>query len=293
MPAVPPIKCQGIKTKIIAFIQECVPQPLTGRWIEPFCGSCVVALNILPEMALLSDTNRHIIQFYQHLQSGKITPGGVRDYLEQANTHLRQGGAAYYYEVRARFNREGDSLDFLFLNRACFNGLMRFNRNGEFNVPFGHKPERFRPAYVTKIVNQVSRFQAAVVGRDWQFEVADFRTTLTQATAQDFIYADPPYIGRHTDYFNAWNEHDEAALISTLQNSTARFLLSTWHHNRHRVNPAIESHWQGEQFFVRTVEHFYHVGSTETLRGSMTEALIGNYDMLYAGKFLHNKEEHL
>jgi DNA adenine methylase len=107
--------------------------------------------------------------------------------------------------------------------------------------------------------------------------VTDFRTALAQGTSEDFVYADPPYIGRHTDYFNAWNEIDEAALISALQNGAARFLLSTWHHNRHRVNPAIDRHWQGERFFVRTVEHFYHVGSTEALRGTMTEALIGNY----------------
>jgi DNA adenine methylase len=277
MPAVPPIKCQGIKTKIIAFIQECVPQPLAGCWIEPFCGSCVVALNMLPERALLSDTNRHIIQFYRHIQAGIITPGSVRAYLEHANGQLRQHGEDYYYEVRSRFNREGDSLDFLFLNRACFNGVMRFNRKGEFNVPFGHKPERFRPAYITKIVNQVKRFQMAIAGRDWRFEVADFRTTLAQATSEDFVYVDPPYIGRHTDYFNTWNETDEEALIAALQNGSARFLLSTWHHNRHRANPAIERCWQDERFFVRTVEHFYHVGSTESLRGTMTEALIGNY----------------
>jgi hypothetical protein len=45
------------------------------------------------------------------------------------------------------------------------------------------------------------------------------------------------------------------------------------------VNPAIDRCWQGERFFVKTVEHFYHVGATESLRGTMTEALIGNYQM--------------
>src|SRR6185503_4484665 len=119
-----------------------------------------VVLNMRPERALLSDTNRHIIQFYRHIQAGIITPGSVRDYLERANTQLRRHGEDYYYEVRSRFNREGGSLDFLFLNRACFNGVMRFNRKGEFNVPFGHKPERFAQAYITKITNQIKRISA-------------------------------------------------------------------------------------------------------------------------------------
>src|SRR5712692_2725389 len=110
----------------------------------------------------LADKNRHIIQLYQLIQEGKITPGLVRQYLEEANAELREHGQIYYYEVRKRFNQYGDSLDFLFLNRACFNGVMRFNQKGAFNVPFGHKPERFRQAYVTKIVNQVRKFQTIV-----------------------------------------------------------------------------------------------------------------------------------
>lgn len=59
----------------------------------------------------------------------------------------------YYYEVRDRFNESHDPYDFLFLNRSCFNGLMRFNRQHRYNVPYGHNDNRFSKAYVTKIVN--------------------------------------------------------------------------------------------------------------------------------------------
>src|SRR5216683_8292747 len=112
MVIVPPLKCQGIKTKLVPAIQTCLPATFSGRWIEPFFGSGVVALSIQPEQAILADKNRHIIQLYQLIQDGKITPGLVRQYLEEANAELREHGQDYYYEVRERFNQSGDSLDF-------------------------------------------------------------------------------------------------------------------------------------------------------------------------------------
>src|SRR5262249_28984736 len=157
-------------------------------------------------------------------------------------------------------------LDFLFLSRACFNGVMRFNQQGKFNVPFCRKPERFSAMYVTKIVNQVQAFSNVLHDRDWHFAVADFRDTLTQATPRDFIYADPPYAGRHVDYFNPWVASDEEALVTSLKDLSSPFLLSTWHTNRYRQNTALETHWRTTGFSLATVEHFYYVGATENLR---------------------------
>ena len=138
---VPPIKCQGIKTKLIPALKQIVPSDaLTeGQWIEPFCGSSVVALNLRPLNALLSDTNLHIVRFYEEIRTGEISSALVRSHLEKENESLKKGGQEYYNQVRTRFNEQGSSLDFLFLNRSCFNGVMRFNGKGKFNVPFCHK----------------------------------------------------------------------------------------------------------------------------------------------------------
>lgn len=276
---VPPIKCQGIKTKIVPMIKESVPQPVQGRWIEPFCGSCVVALNVKPERALLTDTNTHIISLYKGVQDGTITPEIVRSFLTREGEKLLELGEKHYYAVRKRFNETHDSLDFLFLNRACFNGVMRFNQKGKFNVPFCRKPDRFRPAYITKIMNQIIDFKRVLYGRDWQFEVLDFRKTLARAGADDFVYADPPYAGRHVDYFNSWDAHDEQDMIRLLKKLPGKFLLSTWHSNVFRENKSVQAYWQENTFFIRTAEHFYHVGPTEDLRNAMMEALISNYYM--------------
>jgi DNA adenine methylase len=269
----PPIKCQGIKTKLINFISQNIEWEGNGRWIEPFLGSGVVLFNLQPERALAADTNQHIIHLYRSIQDGRITPNLVREFLQQEGEQLARTGTgtdSYYYEVRRRFNLEHNPLDFLFLSRACFNGMMRFNSHGEFNVPFCRKPNRFRQGYITKIVNQVEWVQNVMEGKDWLFISQPWHETLRQVSAGDFIYLDPPYIGRHADYYNAWKEEEASALAVQTQLSPAGFALSMWKENTYRTNEHLLE-WSGTE---RTMAHFYHVGATENLRNEMEEALI-------------------
>ena len=276
-PFVPPLKCQGIKTKLAGDIARLAQRLSFDRWVEPFCGSCVVALNVQPRKAVLSDSNIHIIQFYLDVQSGRVTAGSVREFLHDEGEKLRRAGEAHYYKVRERFNSEPNSLDFLFLNRSCFNGVMRFNRHGRFNVPYCHKNDRFAPAYITKIANQVKRIQDVLARLDWTFVVADFRSALSQLQPSDLVYADPPYAGRHVDYFNSWSEDDERELAKILKDAPCNFILSTWHSNEFRENKLISENWNPPGFHLFTRKHFYHVGSTQELRHPMIEALITNF----------------
>jgi DNA adenine methylase len=104
------------------------------RLVEPFGGGLAVALGLLPERALLSDVNPNLIHCYQWLQRGLV----IEERFE--NRSLA------FYAARERFNlllriarentREAAAL-FYYLNRTCYNGLCRFNRRGEFNVPSG------------------------------------------------------------------------------------------------------------------------------------------------------------
>ena len=272
---VPPLKCQGIKTKLVPAISRYLDRDAEGVWIEPFLGSGVVVLNVLPQKAILADTNPHLIRFYQAIQNGEIDGQKTRVFLEREGSRLATGGEEHYYRVRERFNSYGCPLDFLFLNRSCFNGVVRFNSKGHFNVPYGHKPQRFAPAYITKIVNQVEGFSAATRMLDWSFVCQDFQKTIQDAASRDFVYCDPPYVGRHVDYYHPWDERQENRLYDSLKNTRARFMLSTWHSNRHRENRFIQELW-GE-FPILTQEHFYHVGAYEKNRKPMLEAIITNY----------------
>ena len=290
-PLVPPLKCQGIKTKLVSAIHKIADTKDYSRWVEPFCGSCVVALNVQPKKALLCDTNIHIIRFYQDIQHGLITSATAKAFLTEEGEKLKSTGEPYYYEVRERFNESPTSLDFLFLNRSCFNGLIRFNRKGKFNVPYCHKPERFAQAYVTKITNQIRQTAQVLSTVDWTFQVCDFRETLSKVGAGDFVYADPPYAGRHVDYFNSWSDDDEAALAARLGVLPSDFLLSTWHSNEFRRNSAIDLVWNRPGFHMLTREHFYHIGSSEDLRHPMIEALVGNFPMTEEAAIIQPKTQ--
>ncbi len=272
---VPPIKSQGIKTKLVPWISSIVSENFKSTWIEPFMGTGVVAYNIAPKKAILCDTNPHIINFYKSIQKKEITPALAKMYLKEEGTLLSSKGEDHFYTIRERFNKEHNPLDFLFLNRSCFNGMIRFNRKGEFNVPFCRKPERFAQAYITKIINQLEYVFYFVQYNHIDYICQDFKETIALAKEGDIIYCDPPYIDRYADYFNGWDEEKEKELYIALKNTKATFILSTWHHNDFRKNDYIESLWS--EYPILTRDHFYHVGAKESNRNPMVEALITNY----------------
>jgi len=274
---IPPIKSQGIKTKLVPWINSIVPDDFDGIWIEPFMGTGVVAFNVAPQRALLCDNNPNLINFYNAIKDDKVTPEIVRNFLIFEGSKLLEKGEDHYYEVRNRFNKEHNPLDFLFLNRAGFNGMIRFNRNGQFNIPFCRKPQRFTQAYVTKIANQVDCVSTLIKHKDFTFKCQGFEKTIKAGTGADIIYCDPPYIGRHVDYYNGWDDKHEQVLFHALSQSYSMFILSTWHHNDYRKNEYIESLWSKFNFITR--EHFYHVGGREKNRNPMIEAIVTNYDL--------------
>lgn len=278
---VPPIKSQGIKTKLVNWIQDKVQVAnQQGRWIEPFFGTGVVGFNSGYESAILNDTNPHLIAFYKAIQNKEITSQSVRDYLQNESILLssaENSGYEHYLTVRKRFNSgEFSSYDFLFLSRSGFNGLMRFGGKGNWNVPFCKKPNRFSKSYITKIVNQVSKVSDIIRPEPkWSFHNKSFTDIIPFANEQDIIYCDPPYFGRYVDYYNGWKETDELNLFNLLSETKAKFILSTWHHNQWRENEMIKKYWG--KFNISTRDHFYHSGGKLENRKSVVEALVCNF----------------
>ncbi len=289
---VPPIKSQGIKTKLVPWILDTIPD-VSGKWIEPFLGTGVVAFNAQYSKALLSDANPHIINFYKGVQDKSITPLSVKKYLEEEGKLLSKSddkGYEHYKFVRSRFNKGFSPLDFLFLSRAGFNGMMRFGKKGNWNIPFCKKPDRFSKAYITKIVNQVEKVSKVIQPKpQWKFNNASFADIIVLAGKDDLIYCDPPYFGRYVDYYNGWTEQDEELLFTMLKETKAKFILSTWHHNDYRKNEMIDKYWN--KFNVITKDHFYHSGGKIENRRTIVEALVCNFNINHIQQHNHGYKE--
>ena len=105
------------------------------RYLEPFLGGGAVFFHLMPQRAILSDTNRDLVNAYQCLKKHAKTIDERLSELQQKHSK------ALYYRIRATCPTDAieRAVRFLYLNRTCFNGIYRVNLRGEFNVPIGTK----------------------------------------------------------------------------------------------------------------------------------------------------------
>lgn len=196
----PPLKWAGGKRWQVPHLRPLWAAHSHRRLVEPFCGGLAVALGLMPDRAALNDSNPHLIHFYEWVKRGLTID------LRMKNDHQT------YYRHRDRFNqllgageaetREAASL-FYYLNRTGYNGLCRFNRRGEFNVPFGRY----------KTIGYVRNF---LTYRDalhqWTFTHGDVEAV--DLDHADFVYADPPYDVEFTHYSKdgfSWEDQERTA----------------------------------------------------------------------------------
>ena len=199
----PPLKWAGGKRWLVPHLRSIWSGHEKRRLVEPFCGGLAVTLGLLPEAALLNDINPHAVNFYRQLIKGLVVQ----------NVEMMNDEEAYY-RCRERFNelitsRKANSKEagelFYYLNRTGYNGLCRFNRQGEFNVPFGR--------YTT--INYTKDFSAyKQVFSKWTFRTGDFEKVPLEDN--DFVYADPPFDVEFVQYakdgFN-WDDQERLALF--------------------------------------------------------------------------------
>ena len=184
--APPPLKWAGGKRWFLPHIRPYWEKYSHFRLTELFCGGLAVALGLNPKKALLNDINQPLIHFFKILKKGLIISSQFKNSEE------------YYYQSRKKFNsllkKDPSSKKlaelFYYLNRTGYNGLCRFNNQGEFNVPFGKY----------KVINYKKDFLIyKYLFKSWAFSCKDFEKL--NLHSEDFIYADPPYDVEFTKYF--------------------------------------------------------------------------------------------
>lgn len=205
------LKWAGSKVRIMEQLRPHLPK--TKRLVEPFAGSCAVMMNTDYEQYLIADANPDLINMYQVISEHPAVIDEV--HYEKLLMH-ENNNKAIYNATRTFFNLRnetewGRAWTFLYLNRHCFNGLCRYNKKGEFNVPYGKYKKPYFPE--KEIISFSEKAQHAdIVCLEWQ-------DTLSLVEDNDGVYCDPPYMGNNfTQYHTAgFTDADHEALAIALK----------------------------------------------------------------------------
>ena len=209
------LKYRGGKSREIPMFEKYIPNSFS-TYFEPFLGGGSVFFHLEPERAVIGDVNSRLVTFYRQLRNRypemreqltalqreyevnqteyealkKLHPS---EYCENRNEEL-------YYRLREEYNHPtGAYLDgtlYYFINKTAYSGMIRFNKRGEYNVPFG-RYRNFNTSLITEAHSQLLR-KAEVM-------CADYRELFDMAGPDDFMFLDPPYDCVFHDYGNIDN----------------------------------------------------------------------------------------
>ena len=292
----PFVKWAGGKNSLIPQITKYYPFELKNgfieRYIEPFVGGGAVLIDILQKYeikeAYAFDINIDLINCYNVIKNNVEELINELDKKEKnfiaLNDEERQN---YFYDIRAEYNsyKLNDKLDakraseFIFLNRTCFNGLYRVNKDGKFNVPCG----KYKNPTICDSNNlrNLSELIKNVI-----FEYGDYRKSEKYVNNNTFVYFDPPYrplsaTSGFTSYtkedFNDDNQKELANYFYKLDLKNAKLMLSNSNpKNVNKDDNFFENIYKG--FVINEVSAKRMINSNAKGRGEISELLITNYE---------------
>jgi DNA adenine methylase len=236
----PVLKYRGGKSREIPRFLQYIPDDF-NRYIEPFLGGGAVYFHIEPENAILNDVNDRLMTFYQQLRNEYPQ---LRQQLAELQKQYEANQLVYkrkkaktpdervpnanedlYYRIRDLFNHPDDTyLDgvlYFFINKTAYSGMIRYNNNGEYNVPFGRYPNlntRLVTAQHSELLQGAELFSL------------DYRQIFDMAEEDDFMFLDPPYDCVFNDYgnidmMNGFDEAEHRRLAADFQNLPCRALM--------------------------------------------------------------------
>lgn len=239
----PIIKYRGGKSREIPEFIHFIPNEY-DRYIEPFLGGAAVYFYLEPERAILNDVNQKLIEFYREVRDDfprlheelellqQEYEENQKQYVlnrnaeEDPNVRVENLNEELYYHMRDMYNGIENSpylngTLYYFINKTAYSGMIRYNRNGEYNVPFGRyvnfntrilTPEHSRLLQGAQILN------------------VDYADVFNMAGNDDFMFLDPPYDCVFNDYGNinmqdGFNEDEHRRLAQDFRNLNCKALM--------------------------------------------------------------------
>lgn len=170
------------------------------NYLEPFLGGGAVLAHLKPQKAIVNDLNSNLINVYQSI---KINPNKLMKYLDKyKQDHCYEN----YYKNRQKIIKNNilRAANFIYLNKACFNGLYRVNSKNLFNVPWNGKLKKELTLYSK---NNLLNWNKYLLENNIIILNLDYLLVLDQACKNDFVYCDPPYdYEENTNSFTAYTK---------------------------------------------------------------------------------------
>lgn len=222
----PFLRWAGGKKWLTNHIEEFLPEKI-NNYYEPFLGGGSIffylkSKGLINGKCYLSDTNEELINTYKVLKSN---PQELFILLK----HQKNTEKEYYFMRKAKFSNNIErAARFFFLNKTSFNGIYRVNKNGDYNVPFGHR--KIEKLYDFEQLEKTSKLL-----KNCFFSVMDFKKIKFKISEGDLVFFDPPYTVAHENngfiqynqsLFSWDNQIELSKLLLEVKAKKANFILT-------------------------------------------------------------------
>jgi DNA adenine methylase len=282
----PMIKYRGGKSKEIPAIIWQIPH-FKGRYVEPFFGGGALFFHLEPRQAIINDINEKLMLFYSGVRDNYQSLRKELDEIEKLyainraefdslkalhpNDRVEDRNEELYYHLRAQFNGTepkmfSDALLYYYINKTAYSGMIRYNSQGEFNVPFGR--------YGSLNTSSVTLLHSHVLQRA-ELHNVDYSEIFNMVDEDDFVFLDPPYDCVFSDYGNVtyredgFNEAEHRRLAEDFKNLPCKSLMVIG------KTPLTEELYH--EFIQEEYQKNYAVNIRNRFKSSATHILVANY----------------
>ena len=184
----PIVKWSGGKKDELKHIIPHIPKDYS-IYIEPFIGGGAVFFNQNPKKAVINDVHKELIHLYQSVKNGHSNE--IYKFMKEHPNEEKT-----YYEVRDKMTIENEldsAKQFYYLRKTCYRGMLRYNKKGKFNIPFGkYKTYNFEGIKNKDYEDLLKRTE--IYNKSFEDIFNDYNDN------NNFMFLDPPYDSEFTDY---------------------------------------------------------------------------------------------
>lgn len=270
-----PLNYVGGKFKLLKEILPLFPDKIS-TFVDLFGGGFNVGINVNAEHIVYNDISEPVVELLDYLKSKDIEEllEEIDGYIEKYS--LSKENREGFLELREDYN-SGERTPIKFYTLLCyaFNNQIRFNKNNEYNMPFGKDRSSFNPTLRQKFID----FVEVLHSKDTTFLSESFETfDVEDLDSNDFVYCDPPYFNSVAAYNEngGWTEEHEEMLLTLLDSLNDKGVKFALSNNLKYDNPLLDK-WK-DKYKVHYLNGDYSNCNYHKIdRSKDVEVLITNY----------------